>query len=103
MNSSSDKNYLIRFEIKGALRIWFMLGLFQGSILNSCEIKVLRASEQFVGGGGYFPVTIYIASTCKDPPLKGGFNAHISYSNTPRDQESLLKLQGLFSMISGDK
>ena len=53
--------------------------------------------------GVNYPLTICKASIWRDVPLKGGFKAHISYNNTPKDHMSLLKLYGLFSIISGLK
>lgn len=57
----------------------------------------------FLFTGEYYPLTIFSAKKCKESALNGGFNIHISYKITPKDQISVLKEYGFYSIISGDK
>jgi len=49
-----------------------------GSTQRRVDKRLFTPNEYYDGIGPKLPLTIYNANACKEPPLKGGFNEHIS-------------------------
>ena len=76
----------------GILSIAFTVGRRDAFTVRHCATSCLSPLLYVEDNGVYAPLTIFIDSMCKLGASKGGFWAIISYSMTPIDQTSVLKV-----------
>ena len=78
----------------GSFNKAFTVGLLVGLMFRhwdtSCFNPLLHVDDR----GEYAPLTIFIESMCKLGASKGGLSAISSYSMTPIDHTSVLKVYG---------
>ncbi len=85
------------------LRIALTVGLLEGTTWRQSLINLRKPAEKLVDTGVKLPLTIFMESMCKLGASKGGRSAAISYSMTPIDQTSVLKVYGCDCTISGER
>lgn len=68
------------------------VGLREGTTYRQSEISLRNPEEKLVEMGVKLPLTIFMESICKLGASKGGLSAAISYSMTPMDHTSVLKV-----------
>lgn len=74
------------------LRIALTVGLLEDSTWRQSMTSLRKPGENLDETGGKLPRMIFMESMCRLGASKGGFCTHISYSMTPIDHTSVLKV-----------